>query len=242
MNDLTRREILGSAAVVGGWLAFGPGGVLAQSSGNDNSGTGPYELPPLPYDYADLEPFIDAQTLKLHHDIHHAGYVRGANGAIAKLANIRQQGGDSIKQVRCVTEDLAFSLSGHVLHTLFWESMTRHGGGDPPADSACAKLIKRDFGSFDAFRGQLSAAAAQVHGSGWGVLAYEPMAKRLLILEAEKHENMGVWGAIPLLAIDVWEHAYYLKYQNKRSDFIKSFMEIVNWQSVEKRLQAALGS
>jgi superoxide dismutase, Fe-Mn family len=201
--------------------------------------TGPYQLPPLPYGYADLEPFLNVQTLKLHHDIHHAGYVKGANDAIAELEAIRKAGGDDIKRVRAVTDNLSFNLCGHLLHDLFWKSMKKGGGGDPPAGSEAAKLLQRDFGSLDAFRANLSAAAVQVQGSGWGLLVYEPLAQRLLVIEAEKHQNMAVQGAIPLLALDVWEHAYYLQYQNKRTDYVKAFMEVVNWQTVEERLQMA---
>jgi Fe-Mn family superoxide dismutase len=242
MAELTRREMLGSAALVGGWLAVGPGVALGQQAGQagGSPASGPYTLPPLPYGYGDLEPFINVQTLKLHHDVHHAGYVRGANAAIAELESIRREGGEAISRVRAVTDKLAFALSGHLLHTLFWNSMTRDGGGDPPADSEAGRLIRRDFGTCDAFRANLAAAAKQVQGSGWAVLAYEPTAQRMLVLQAEKHQNMGVWGAVPLLALDVWEHAYYLQYQNRRSDFIKAFMEVIHWPHVESRLQAAL--
>jgi Fe-Mn family superoxide dismutase len=235
--------MLGSAALVGGWLALGPQGALGQQSRQPQAGgdrVGPYELPPLPYGYGDLEPYVDAQTMKLHHDVHHAGYVRGANAAIAELEEIRQTGEDAIKRVRAVTDNLSFAASGALLHNLFWQSMTPNGGGDPPADSDAGRMIQRDFGSYDAFRANLAAAAGQVQGSGWGILAYEPTAQRLMILQAEKHQNMGVWGAVPLLALDVWEHAYYLKYQNRRSAFIKAFMEIVNWDTVETQLQRAL--
>jgi Fe-Mn family superoxide dismutase len=235
--------MLGSAALVGGWLALGPEGGFGQgtpSGGGAAPVSGPYVLPPLPYGYADLEPHVDAQTMKLHHDIHHAGYVRGANEALSRLESIRRVGGAAIDDVRAVTDDLSFALSGHVLHDLFWKSMTANGGGDPPADSDIGRMIKRDFGTIEAFRANLAAAAKQVQGSGWAVLAYEPLAQRLLVLQAEKHQNMGVWGTVPLLSLDVWEHAYYLKYQNKRSDFIKAFMEIVDWSSAERHLQAAL--
>ena len=242
MSPMTRREVLGSAALAGGWLVFGPHGALAQESkpGGGEAGDGPYHLPPLPYGYADLEPFIDAQTLKLHHDVHHAGYVRGANAAVAELEQIRRTGGDAIRQVRSVTDALTFNLAGHLLHDLYWKSMKKGGGGDPPAGGETARLLTRDFGSLDAFRANLAAVAAQVQGSGWAVLVYEPNAQRLLVLEAEKHQNDGVWGVVPLLALDVWEHAYYLKYQNKRPEHVKAFLELINWASVEERLQAAL--
>ena len=243
MSDISRRDVLGSAALLGGWLAFGPQSTLAQQTPQPTAAgpaAGPYTLPPLPYGYGDLEPYIDAQTMKLHHDIHHAGYVRGANAAIAELEAIRKAGGDAVKDVRAVTDTLAFCGSGAVLHDLFWASMTPHGGGDPPADSDAGRMIKRDFGSFDAFRANFAAAAGQVQGSGWGILVYEPVAQRLMVLQAEKHQNLTVWGVVPLLVLDVWEHAYYLKYQNQRSAYIKAFMEIINWQTVQNRLQTAL--
>ncbi len=240
----SRREVLGSAAVIGGWMVFGARQVAAQGQPADGESPppGPYQLPPLPYDYADLEPFIDARTVKLHHDVHHAGYVNGANAAIAELEQIRRTGGDSIRQVRAVTGNLAFNLSGHILHDLYWRSMGRAGGKEPPAGSQIGRMIIRDFGSMEAFRANLAAAAAQVQGSGWAVLAYEPLAQRLLVLQAEKHENTGVWGAAPLLALDVWEHAYYLTYQNKRTEYIKAFMEIIDWPGLEQRLQTVLAA
>ncbi|MGE3182066.1 MAG: superoxide dismutase, partial [Phycisphaerae bacterium] len=224
MQGITRREAMGSVAAVGGWLAFGAAGAFAQQAAGEEGAAGPYTLPPLPYDYADLEPHIDAQTMKLHHDIHHAGYVRNANAAIAELENIRRQGGKEIEKIRAVTDSLSFNASGHLLHTVFWNNMKRNGGGAPGGGSQIASLIDRDFGSFDAFVGNFATAAAQVQGSGWSILAFEPHSKRLMVLQAEKHNNLTVWGVVPLLVLDVWEHAYYLKYQNRRSDYIKAFM------------------
>ena len=242
MAELTRRDVLGTAALIGGWCVLGGDTVLARqdpSAGQAPPG-GPYTLPPLPYDYSDLEPHLDAQTMKLHHDVHHAGYVRNSNAAVAELENIRRVGGEQIKRVRAATDKLAFNLSGHLLHSVFWTNMAREGGGGPEPGSEIARMIKRDFGSLDAFRGNFQAAAQQVQGSGWGILAFEPAAQRLLVVQAEKHQNTAVWGAVPLLVVDVWEHAYYLKYQNKRSSFIKAFMNVVNWSNVDQRLRAAL--
>jgi len=222
-------------------MALGGDAALAQDTAGGPA-RGAYTLPPLPYDYADLEPHIDAQTMKLHHDIHHAGYVRKANAAVESLMKIRQTGGDTIKQVRSVTEALAFNLSGHLLHSTFWGNMSPDGGGNPSPGSDIGHMIQRDFGSIDAFRGNFNAAAAQVQGSGWGILAYEPTSQRLLVLQAEKHQNLGVWGVAPLLVIDVWEHAYYLNYQNKRSSYVKAFNNVIHWSNVDQRLRAAMGA
>ncbi len=242
MAELTRRDILGTAALIGGWCVLGGDSALAQerSSAGQPVPGGPYSLPPLPYDYSDLEPHLDAQTMKLHHDVHHAGNVRSANAAIAELEAIRRVGGERIRQVRAATDQLSYNLSGHLLHSIYWTNLAREGGGDPASDSEIARMIKRDFGSLEAFRGNFQAAAQQVQGSGWGILAFEPSAQRLLVVQAEKHQNTAVWGAVPLLVVDVWEHAYYLHHQNKRSSYIKAFMNVVNWNDVDRRLRAAL--
>ena len=237
---MNRRELLGSAAVFGGAMLLGQTNVQpAMATQAADTAAGAYELPPLPYGYADLEPYIDAETMKLHHDIHHAGYVRKANAALATLQEIRATGGDRIAEVKAVTRALAFNLSGHVLHTMFWNNMKKDGGGQPELDSDIGRLIKRDFGSFEAFAAHFQAAAAQVEGSGWGILAYDPLAQRLVILQVEKQQNMSV-GQVPLLGVDVWEHAYYLKYQNRRSEYIKAFMNVINWEDVNTRLVSAM--
>lgn len=247
MNEISRREIIGSA-LVGGWLALGAEWSAAQSATQPTTTAaaragsavdGPYQLSPLPYDYADLEPYISAQIMKLHHDVHHKGYVDAANAAVIELERIRRAGGDAIRSIRAVTDSLSFNLCGHVLHTVFWKNMKKGGGGDPSATSEIAKAITRDFGSMDGFRAQFSAAGAQVQGSGWAILAYEPLGQRLAVLQSEKHNNTGAWGSVPLLVLDVWEHAYYLQYQNKRTDYIKAFFNVVNWDDVNLRLEAA---
>lgn len=245
MSALSRRDLLAAGGLAGGWLAVS--GALAQSAPATqatqaaDAGDGPYSLPPLPYGYSDLEPHIGAQTVKLHHDVHHAGYVKGANDGLAALANVRRDGGDAIRQVRAITDSLAFNLAGHLLHVVYWNSMSRTGGGQPPADSEIAKMLKRDFGSFEAFVGHFSAAGAQVQGSGWAILGYEPLARRLLVLQAEKHQNSHGPGVVPLIALDVWEHAYYLQYQNQRSNYIKAFFNVIHWTDADTRLRAAVG-
>ena len=203
MNTMTRREVLGSAALVGGWYALA-GDALAQDAptsapSEPTQPDGPYHLPPLPYDYADLEPYLDAQTMKLHHDVHHAGYVRNANKAIAELERIRRVGGDEIKRVGAVTDELAFHASGHLLHDLFWRSMRRDGGGDPPNGSEIANMITRDFGSIDAFRAQLAATAQQVQGQRLGhsgLRAHVAATARPASREASEHGRVGLRAAV----------------------------------------------
>lgn len=239
MNDLTRREVLGSAALAGGLFAL-TGELHAAQSAPAAAADGPYVLPALPYGYADLEPHISAQIMKLHHDVHHASYVKGANDALSGLEGVRRAGGDEIKKVRALTDALTFNLAGHALHSIFWKNMSKTGGGEPKPGSEIAKLIQRDFGSFAAFMGQFAAAAVQVQGNGWGILAWEPLAQRLLVLQAEKHQVNAVWGSRPLVALDVWEHAYYLQYQQKRADYIKAFFNVIHWDDIDQRLQTAM--
>lgn len=240
MSDGVSRRTVLAASLAGGW-AFVSGEAQGQpaSAPASGPGDGPYVLPPLPYGYADLEPHIDAETMKLHHDIHHAAYVSGANAALAELERIRRAGGEEYGRVRAATDNLAFNLAGHLLHCVFWTNMKRDGGGDPPANGALAQMLRRDFGSVDKFREQFTWAAMQVQGSGWAVLAYEPLARRLIVVQAEKHQNAQIPAAIPLLVVDVWEHAYYLNYRNKRAAYLKAFMNVINWADVEARLAAA---
>ena len=196
-----------------------------------------HELPKLPYAYDALEPHYDEQTLRLHHDMHHAGYVKGLNAAEEKLAAILKSGDFSAAKAVCA--ELAFHGSGHILHSIFWTNMMKPNGGGKPS-GPLAEAIDQAFGSFDAFRGLFLAAADTVAGSGWGVLAYRKDDDMLVVLQAEKHENLTQWGVVPILVLDVWEHAYYLKYQNKRADWTKAFMDhLVNWENVAQRLAEA---
>ncbi|WP_127588715.1 Fe-Mn family superoxide dismutase [Paenibacillus koleovorans] len=196
---------------------------------------GGHSLPPLPYNYNALEPHIDEKTMRLHHDRHHQVYVDGLNRAEQKMAEARQTGDfDLIKHWE---REAAFHGAGHYLHTLFWESMHPRGGGSP--DGELAKRIERDFGGYQPFRHHFTAAAAQVEGGGWALLVWAPRSGRLEILQAQHHQHQTQWDAIPLLPLDVWEHAYYLKYQNKRSDYIEAWWDIVHWPTVNERYEAA---
>jgi Fe-Mn family superoxide dismutase len=196
-----------------------------------------HELPPLPYPYDALEPYIDEQTMRLHHDIHHAGYVKGLNTAEEKLAEARKAGDFAL--VKHWSREAAFHGSGHLLHSIFWPNMIAASKAKAAPDGALSRAIDRDFGSFEAFRAQFEAAANAVEGSGWGILAYRPADDSLVILQAEKHQNLTQWGVVPLLVLDVWEHAYYLKYQNRRGEYVKNFFNIINWDDVAKRYDKA---
>ena len=192
-----------------------------------------HELPPLPYEYNALEPHIDEQTMRLHHDIHHLGYVKGLNNAEAKLAEARESGDFGL--VKHWEREVAFHGAGHYLHCIFWENMAPNAGGQPSGSLADA-IVSR-FGSFEKFMAQFKAAGGAVEGSGWGLLVHNDTVRTLDILTAEKHQNLTQWVVTPLLVCDVWEHAYYLKYQNKRPAYLDAFANVINWDDVAKRFE-----
>ncbi|MFT9486910.1 MAG: superoxide dismutase [Tepidibacillus sp.] len=194
-----------------------------------------HELPALPYDYNALEPHYDEQTVRLHHDIHHKGYVDGLNKALEKLAEARQTGDFAL--IKHWEREAAFHGSGHYLHSIFWTNLTPNGGGEPTG--ALAEQIQQDFGSFEAFKKQMAAVTVAVEGSGWGILGWDRTSEQLVILQAEKHQDLTIWGVIPVLVMDVWEHAYYLKYQNKRAAFVDALWNIINWADVSRRFEEA---
>ena len=199
-----------------------------------------YTLPSLPYAYDALEPHIDEQTMRLHHDKHHAGYVSGLNKALEQLERLRSEGEASGLEVNGLTQDLAFNGSGHFLHVIFWDIMApegQGGGGQPSGE--LAEAIDSSFGSLQNCWDHFALAAKKVQGSGWGIMAWEPHADQLVILQAKDHQDRTAWGVVPLLVIDVWEHAYYLKYQNRRAEYVDNFRNIINWESVARRLSNA---
>lgn len=196
---------------------------------------GGHTLPPLPYAYDALEPYIDEQTMRIHHDIHHQSYVDGLNKAEKQLQTARVT--SNFDLVKHWERELAFNGAGHYLHTLFWNVMSPFGGGE--ATGSIGDQIRNDFGSYAAFQKQFSEAAAKVEGGGWAILVWSPRSRRLEILTAEKHQNLSQWDVIPLLALDVWEHAYYLKYQNRRPEYVKAWWNVVNWPYVNDRFEEA---
>ncbi|MCA0758667.1 DUF2935 domain-containing protein [Paenibacillus sp. N4] len=196
---------------------------------------GGHKLPPLPYPYSALMPYIDELTMKIHHDVHHQSYVDGLNIAEKQLQAARETG--NFELIKHWERELAFNGAGHYLHTLFWSTMSPSGGREPAGQLAAQ--LANDFGSYAAFKQQFSEAAAKVEGGGWAILVWSPRSRRLEILTAEKHQNLSQWDVVPLLPLDVWEHAYYLKHQNRRPDYIQDWWNVVNWPYVAERFAEA---
>ena len=194
-----------------------------------------YTLPDLPYDYAALEPHISGTIMQLHHDKHHQTYVTGANTALEQLAEARSSG--SLANVNKLQKDLAFNLGGHTNHSIFWTNLSPDGGDKPTGDLESA--IDEYFGSFDGFQAQFTAAALGVQGSGWAGLFWDSIGQNLIIQQFFDQQNQIVAGTVPLLLLDVWEHAYYLDYKNVRADYVKAFWNIANWANAQERLAVA---
>ncbi|CRH63294.1 Superoxide dismutase [Chlamydia trachomatis] len=194
-----------------------------------------YTLPELPYDYAALEPHISGTIMELHHDKHHANYVGGANTALEKLEAARESG--DFAAINLYEKNLAFNLGGHTNHTIFWQNMTPDGQGRPEGELAAA--IDEYFGSFEKFQGQFAAAALGLQGSGWGILAWDALAGRLLTFQLTDQQGNIPVATVPLLMLDMWEHAFYLDYQNVKADYVKAWWNIVNWDDVASRFERA---
>ncbi len=197
-----------------------------------------YTLPDLDYDYGALEPHISGQIMQLHHDKHHATYVAGANTALEKLAEAREKG--DLGAVNKLDKDLAFNLGGHINHSVFWKNMSPDGGGRPDGELAAA--IDEYFGSFEGFQAQFNATATGLQGSGWSVLAWDILGKRLNNFQLfDQQGNLPV-GQIPVLQLDMWEHAFYLQYLNVKADYVKAWWNVVNWTDVAERFAKASAS
>jgi len=194
-----------------------------------------YTLPDLPYDYAALEPYISGQIMQLHHDKHHANYVGGANTALEKLEAAREA--DDQGAINLLEKNLAFNLGGHVNHSIFWTNMTPDGQGRPEGELAAA--IDEYFGSFEKFQGQFGAAALGLQGSGWGVLAFDTVAQRLVTFQLFDQQGNVPVATVPLLMLDMWEHAFYLDYKNVKADYVKAWWNVVNWADVAARFERA---
>ncbi|SIS21411.1 superoxide dismutase [Williamsia sterculiae] len=195
-----------------------------------------YTLPDLDYDYGALEPHISGKIMELHHDKHHATYVKGANTAVEKFAEARADGTIADK-VYGLSATLAFHLGGHTNHSIFWKNLSPNGGGEPDGDLAAA--IADQFGSFDAFQKHFTAAATTLQGSGWAVLAYDTIGQNLLIFQLTDQSGNIPATIIPVVLLDMWEHAFYLDYQNVKPDYVKAWWNVVNWADAAERFAKA---
>jgi len=236
MNAFSRSEwfqLVGASAIA---MALGHSSSKGSAAESEAvpSAIVPYALPKLPYSPDALEPHLDARTLTIHHDKHHAAYVTGLNAALAGLEEARSK--SDFSRMQALSRALAFHGSGHILHTLYFANL---GPKPNPPGGALLAAIKSQLGGVDTLIAQMSEATISVAGSGWGALAYEPLGRRLLVIQIEKHENQLLCGAVPLLVIDAWEHAYYLSYQNRRADYVKAIWSVVNWDEVGRRFDQA---
>ena len=233
----SRRDALKAIGVGAAALAMGDFAAAQDAGGGGRAGPVPYELPKLPYAYDALAPALEERVLRTHHEKHHAAYVKGLNATLDKLAKARSAG--DLADVKALSRDLAFHGSGHVLHSLYWLSMTPARA--PLPRGAFGAAIARDFSSVEAFSKQFASAAKDVEGSGWAVLAWEPLGRRLLVLQAEKHQDLTIWGVTPLMVCDVWEHAYYAQYLNNRAAYVDAFMTLIDWSATTARYERVVG-
>ena len=198
----------------------------------------PYKLPDLPYDFSALQPSISGEIMQLHYSKHHNAYVTNLNTALEKFFTAQQK--EDISTVAATLQAIKFNAGGHINHSIFWTNLapSGQGGGEAPKGNL-AQEIQREFGSLEKLIELLSATAIAIQGSGWGWLGYDKSLNRLVIASCQNQDPLSTLGYIPLLGIDVWEHAYYLQYKNVRADYVKNIWKIVNWKNVEERFETA---
>jgi Fe-Mn family superoxide dismutase len=197
-----------------------------------------YELPKLAYDYKDLAPHMSEEQLRIHHTKHHQAYVNGANAILQRFEKARKENADM--DVKATLKELSFQIGGHLMHSLFWGNLAPAGKGGAKPSGKLAEEIDKEFGSFDRFKKEFTAAATSVEGSGWAALTYCLQTERPIIMQVEKH-NTNVYPMFRILmVVDVFEHAYYIDYKNDRGKFVENFWGIVNWEEVSERLDDLL--
>ena len=236
---MDRKEFLRTSAILAGASILPSNSVFAENINNNGidqftDENGKFIHQPLPYNTDHLEPYMDEETLNLHHTFHHGGAVKGANKDVEMIKKLMS--GDDLTLADYWTKKLTFHLSSHILHSIFWTNLINKKS-EPRGE--LRKSIEKNFGTVDKMWGIIAKLSKSIEGSGWGILAYQPYSDNLVVLQCEDHQKLTVWGAVPLLVIDVWEHAYYLKYKNKRSDFVDMISNIINWGNVADRYQIA---
>jgi Fe-Mn family superoxide dismutase len=245
---MTRRQALKTTVLASAALATATTlrTALAQPTPGPTAAagaTGPFTLPPLPYAFDALEPHIDALTMQIHHDKHHAAYVTNLNKAVADFPEVRKQPVEKLlADLNAVPEKIRMAVrnqgGGDYNHTLFWQMMKKGGGGQPSGE--LLKGVEKRFGSYDGFKDELTKAAVGQFGSGWAWLVVDAN-KQLAIVATPNQDSPISLGKHPLLGVDVWEHAYYLKYQNRRPEYVAAFFQVIDWAFVSERYKKALG-
>jgi superoxide dismutase, Fe-Mn family len=237
---MDRKDFLKTSAILGATSLLPVNSAFAANIENNGMDKlvdkdGNFSLQPLPYKFDFLEPYMDSETLNLHYTFHHGGAVKGANKDLQMIKKSLDE--NNLETVDFWTKKLSFHFSSHILHSIFWTNLTNKKT-EPTGE--LLKRIEKSFGSYDKLKGYIAATSKNVDGNGWGILAYQPYSDSLTILQCENHEKLTQWGCVPLLVIDVWEHAYYLKYKNKRTDFVDALFNILNWDNVQERLNGAV--
>ena len=233
-NFLKSGSLLGAATLLSTTNAFA-------SNLSDNNidklvdANGNYLHQPLPYNENFLEPYMDAETMHLHYIFHHGGAVKGANKDLQMIKKALDD--NNLETVDYWTKKLSYHFSSHILHSIFWTNLTNK---KVIPTGELKKRIEKNFGSFERLKSLIAETSKNVDGNGWGIVAYQPYSDSLTVLQCENHEKLTQWGAIPILVIDVWEHAYYLKYKNRRTEFVDALFDIINWDNVAQRLDMAV--
>jgi superoxide dismutase, Fe-Mn family len=237
---MNRQDFLKTSTILGAASLLPSNSVFANNMAQNGidklvDADGNFALQPLPYSETFLEPFMDEETVHLHYTFHHGGAVKAANKDLSMIKKALDE--NSLDTVDFWTKKLAFHLSSHILHSIFWTNLTNKKS-DPSGE--LLKRIERDFGSFDRLKTLLAKISKDVDGNGWGILGYQPYTDKLTVLGCENHEKLTQWGVVPLLVIDVWEHSYYLKFRNRRGEFVDNLFQIINWDNAAERLATAL--
>ncbi|HEY9670526.1 MAG TPA: superoxide dismutase [Waterburya sp.] len=247
---INRRNFLVLLGATTGTLALGNVACVSKpvekplSDNKQNQGAQTFKLPPLPYAYNALEPHIDTKTMQFHHDKHHATYVKNLNTALSKYPQLKNKSAeDLLRNLNSVPKDIRTTIrnngGGHLNHSMFWEIMSPRGGGEPKG--AIAKAIQESFGSFNAFKQQFNEAGSKHFGSGWAWLVRGKDGK-LQVMSTANQDSPLMDGIFPIMGNDLWEHAYYLKYQNRRADYLNAWWNVVNWNEVNKRFERAMAA
>ncbi len=237
---MDRKEFLKNSLILGGATILPAESIFSINSTENGidkltDSNGQFILNVLPYGFNHLEPYMDEETLYLHHKFHHGGAVTAANKDMERIKKAMDE--NNFETIDFWTKKLSFHFSSHILHSIFWTNLTNT---QTSPTGELKKRIEKHFGSYDKLKTYIAATSKNVDGSGWGILGYQPYSDSLTILQCENHEKLTQWGVVPLLVIDVWEHAYYLRYKNKRADFVDALFNIINWDNVSERLDIAM--